>query len=130
MFVDGPNVPATGSMVVKVFERFGELPANGRIDHASNTIVDESFVVRVVARYTVNSALLDVPPPGAGLKTETGTVPMVTKSLDASVVLSELLLMYVVGRSTPAHRMIDSEEKPVPLTVKVTPVDRSLWHLG
>jgi hypothetical protein len=43
MFVDGPNVPAPGSMVVKVFERFRRASCNGRIDHASNTIVDEVF---------------------------------------------------------------------------------------
>jgi hypothetical protein len=89
-----------------------------------------SFVVSVSVRYTVKSTLLDSPPPGPGLKTETGAAPAVARSLAGIAAVKVTLSIKVVARSDPFQRTTDNEEKPDPLTASVNPEDPAALALG
>src|SRR5215470_1152231 len=71
---------------------------------------------------TVKANEADVPPPGAGVKTVTGTVPAVATSAAAIAVVRRVALTKVVGRSAPFQRTTDPLTKPLPSTVSVNAV--------
>ena len=66
---------------------------------------------------TLNGWALDVPPPGAGLKTVTLMVPVEIRSLARICALSEVGLPYVVVLGDPFHRTTEPLTKFVPVTV-------------
>src|SRR5262249_7669462 len=68
---------------------------------------------------TVNVTLLDVPPPGAGLKTVTCAVPATAMSPAGICAVNCVELTKVVGRSAPFQRTTEPLMKFVPVTVKV-----------
>src|SRR5437660_3803009 len=61
----------------------------------------------------------ELPPPGAGLKTVTVTVPPVAMSLAGMEAVSCMLLTKVVARSLPFQRTTEPAMKPLPRTVTV-----------
>jgi hypothetical protein len=67
---------------------------------------------------TVKVAELEVPPPGAGLKTEMFVVPAPARSLARMAAVSWELLTKVVARSAPFQRTTDVERTFEPFTVK------------
>ena len=64
-------------------------------------------------------AALDVPPPGAGLKTVTLADPAVAMSAAGMLAVSRVSLTYVVARALPFQRTTEPPTKFVPLTVRV-----------
>jgi hypothetical protein len=81
-----------------------------------NVGVDSVEIARPV---TVNGAELDVPPPGAGVKTVTGTAPAAERSEAGMVALSCVGLTYVVARGDPFHCTTEHGTKLVPVTFKM-----------
>ena len=77
-------------------------------------IVGNGFVM-------VKVAVLDVPPPGAGLKTVTLAVPAVATSLAGIVAVSTVLETNPVVRSLPFQRTFALLTKFVPVMVRVNP---------
>jgi hypothetical protein len=69
----------------------------------------------------VKVAVLDVPPPGAGLKTVTFAVPAVATSLAGMAASNRVLETKVVGRSLPFQRTTELLTKFVPVMVRVNP---------
>ncbi len=69
----------------------------------------------------VKGSALEVPPPGAGLKTVTCAVPAAAISLAGIAAVNWLLLTNVVLRSEPFQRTTEPEVKLLPLTVRVKP---------
>jgi len=69
----------------------------------------------------VKIAVLDVPPPGAGLKTVTFAVPAVATSLAGIAAVSWVLETKVVVRSLPFQRTTAPLTKFVPVMVSVNP---------
>src|SRR5512136_314442 len=65
------------------------------------------------------AAVLDVPPPGAGLKTVTLADPAVAMSAAGMLAVSRVSLTYVVARSLPFQRTPEPLTTSVPLTVRV-----------
>jgi hypothetical protein len=63
----------------------------------------------------------DVPPPGAGVKTVTGTEPAPVRSDALIVAWSRVELANVVARAAPFQRTTDELTKPLPFTVRVNP---------
>jgi hypothetical protein len=62
---------------------------------------------------------LEMPPPGAGVTTFTGTVLGATTSAAVMVARSSRVLTNVVGRAVPFQRTTEEPTKPRPLTVSV-----------
>jgi hypothetical protein len=62
---------------------------------------------------------LEVPPPGAGLKTETVAVPVAAMSLAETCAMRVILPSSVVGRFFPFHRTAELGTKFVPITANV-----------
>ena len=62
----------------------------------------------------VNETALEVPPPGAGLRTVTLAVPVVTISVAGIKAVSCVPLTNVVVRLEPFHRTIEPFTKSVP----------------
>src|SRR5437667_10955620 len=62
---------------------------------------------------------VDVPPPGAGLKTVTVAKPPAAISADEIAAVSCVLLTYVVGRVVPFQRTREPGTKESPFTVSV-----------
>jgi len=67
----------------------------------------------------VNVSAPDVPPPGEGVDTLTGTEAAVASSLAAMSACSWLALTSLVVRTAPFHRTTEEATKPLPLTVSV-----------
>ena len=67
----------------------------------------------------VNGRSADVPPPGAGVHTDTCAVPVVATSDDGITACSWLPLTNVVARAAPFQRTIDALTNPLPFTVTV-----------
>jgi hypothetical protein len=65
------------------------------------------------------SRVLDSPPPGWGLKTNTVRTPPVAMSLDEIAAVNWVSLMNVVGRFDQFQRTTEVERKFVPVTVNV-----------
>ena len=78
------------------------------------------FLFEGLAKVTANVLLADVPPPGAGVETTTGKVPLAATSLAGMLARSRLgPLTYVVVRADPFQSTTDEGTKPLPLTVSV-----------
>src|SRR5215831_18938042 len=75
----------------------------------------------------VKGSEVDVPPPGAGVKTVTGTVPTVARSVAAIVACSVPVSSVVVGRFAPFQRTTERALNPLPFTVMVTAVPIRAW---
>ena|SRR6266704_1258462 len=73
---------------------------------------------------------LEVPPPGAALKTVTLAEPALATSLAEMGVVSWVLLTKVVGRSDPFQRTAEVEMKFVPLTVRVKAAPPAVAPVG
>ena len=73
---------------------------------------------------------VEVPPPGAGVKTVTAAVPDDTRSLGGIIAVSVELLMYAVVLGAPFHRTVELEMKLLPLTVSVKPGSPAVAVLG
>jgi hypothetical protein len=79
---------------------------------------------------TVKVSALEVPPPGVGVETVTGTVPLVAMSAAVICACSWALDTKVVGRALPFQFTVESEIKFVPLTVSVKPAPPATAELG
>src|SRR5713101_6566305 len=75
---------------------------------------------------------LEVPPPGAGVKTVTCGVPAVTRSVAGMLAVSWVALTNVVVRLPPFHCTTDAGTKPLPVTVRVkagSPAERVVGEM-
>ena len=79
---------------------------------------------------TVNVSGADVPPPGAGVATVTGTAPAFAMSAATMETRSSVLLTKVVGRPTPFHRTTDELTKLLPVTASVKSAPPATALLG
>src|SRR5438105_3177153 len=70
---------------------------------------------------TVKVEVLELPPPGAGLKTVTAAVPGVAISVAEIWAVIWLLFTNIVARSPPFHRTTERTTKFAPFTVSVNP---------
>src|SRR5262245_44202391 len=73
---------------------------------------------------------LEVPPPGAGLKTVTAAIPLVAMSADGIAAVSCVAETNVVGRSAPFQRTTELAMKFVPFTVSVKADPPTMAELG
>src|SRR5205085_1583273 len=73
----------------------------------------------VVSGVIVSVRALEVPPPGAGVKTRTDAVPARAASAAVTVIRSCVALTKVVERLAPLYCTTELEMKPVPVTVRV-----------
>src|SRR6266852_2084397 len=78
----------------------------------------------------VNVEVLELPPPGAGLKTVTLAVPVAAMSLAEIWAVSWLSLEKVVGRSLPFQRTTELAKKFLPFRNKVKACSPSGAQLG
>ena len=78
----------------------------------------------------MNEMALDVPPPGPGLITDTDAVPAAETSDAGTVVVSDVVELNVVLSETPFHCTIDEVTNPLPLTVRVNPLEPACTELG
>jgi hypothetical protein len=67
----------------------------------------------------VKARVAEVPPPGAGVTTLTGTDPAAARSAAVIAARNRLALTNVVVREAPPQRTTDEVAKPLPLTVRV-----------
>jgi hypothetical protein len=72
----------------------------------------------------------DVPPPGAGVKTLTATLPGMARSAVVMAARSRVALTKVVWRSAPFQRTTDVAAKPVPFTVSVKAAPPTVTLVG
>ena len=72
----------------------------------------------------------EVPPPGAGFITVTGTVPALAMSEAVIAAVTFVLLTKVVVRAEPFHCTTEVETKFVPVTVRVNAVPPAVMLLG
>jgi len=68
---------------------------------------------------TLKAMLVELPPPGAGLMTETGKIPALTRSLAEIAAASCVELTNVVGLGAAPNKTLAPLTKFVPLTVSV-----------
>ena len=73
---------------------------------------------------------MEVPPPGAGLKTVTLAVPAVAMSAARIEAVSWVEEPYVVVRFVPFHLTTEPEMKLVPFTVRVKPAPPAVADVG
>src|SRR3954465_4868284 len=78
----------------------------------------------------VNVCPFDVPPPGAGLKTVTGKLPPVSRSLAGIAALSCVELMNVVVRALLLKLTTEPDMKPEPFTVRTKPAPPEVLDAG
>src|SRR5437867_9614335 len=78
----------------------------------------------------MNVCGLEVPPPGAGLRTVTEAVPAVAMSAAVICACSCVLLPNVVARWLPFHCTMDELMKFVPVAVRVNPAPPATTLLG
>ncbi len=76
------------------------------------------------------AAAADVPPPGAGLTTDTEALPTLAISLAAIAAVTCVALTKVVVRSEPFQRTTELETKLVPFTVNVNPEPPAVALVG
>ena len=76
------------------------------------------YSVARMDQLTVKVRGAEVPPPGVGLNTVTGTAPADAMLAFVTAAMSLVVETKVVVRSTPFHRTTDLVLKPVPLTVR------------
>jgi hypothetical protein len=79
---------------------------------------------------TVKFRAAEMPPPGAGVKTVTGTERAAAKSAAVSAIRSWVVLRTVVGRAAPFQRTTEVLPKPLPLTVTVKPEEPAIVLAG
>jgi hypothetical protein len=101
------NVPVTKPVPLTVRVKAGS-PAR---TVAGDIVVIDGFTVRLTA--------LEVPPPGAGLKTVMGKFPEFTISVARIVAVNCVELTNVVTRPIPLKRTTEALTKFVPLTVRI-----------
>src|SRR5204863_9190581 len=97
------------------------LPVTVRVKAAPPTLAleGESDVSVGAGLFTVNVCAADVPPPGAGVTTVTGTVAAVATSAAAIAAVSWVALTKVVVRAAPFQRTLEPLTKLLPFTVSV-----------
>src|SRR5207249_9627258 len=79
---------------------------------------------------TVKTSGTEVPPPGPGVNTVTGAVPVEVRSVEARLAWSSVALMKVVGRSPPFQRTTDEATKLCPPRMSGTPAPPPVALLG
>jgi len=94
-----------------------EWTAYGPAPQAGEALV--ALTVRLGGGSIVNRSADDVPPPGVGVCTVTGAVPLDARSLAPIDARNCVALMKVVDRGAPFHWTTDEAMKPLPLTVSV-----------
>src|SRR5580698_8836914 len=95
------------------------LTVNVKAAPPTTAVVGEMLVTVGSALLMGRSTALDVPPPGAGFTTVTGTVAL--EAISAAVIdaVNWVALRYVVVRLLPFQSTVDPEMKLAPVTVKV-----------
>ncbi len=78
----------------------------------------------------VNDTAFEVPPPGVGFTTVTGTVPWVTISLAGIAAVTRPAFTNVVVRATPFQRTCEVATKLLPFTVSVNAAPRPACSSG
>ena len=78
----------------------------------------------------VNVKPFEVPPPGAGVTTVTGTLPAVTMSLAGIAAVTWPAFTNVVVRAVPFQRTLEVPTKLLPFTVSVKPPPRPAVLVG
>jgi hypothetical protein len=73
---------------------------------------------------------LETPPPGAGVETVTATVAAAATSEAAMLAVRSVLLVKVVVRGAPFHRMTEAGMNPDPFTVSVNAVLPAVTNAG
>ena len=86
----------------------------GAIEDSSGNGLLASGAVALIA----NVSTVELPPPGAGLKTDTWAGPAAAMSPAVMAAVNCVLLTKLVGRSAPFQRTVDALEKLPPLTVR------------
>ena len=79
---------------------------------------------------TTRLIALEMPPPGAGLKTVMGNEPALTTSVAVIWAVSWLPLTKEVVRSLPLNLMTEPLMKPEPLTVRVNATSPAVFVVG
>jgi hypothetical protein len=90
----------------------------------------ESVLIDGAALLTVKVTALELPPPGAGLKTVITGVPATATSVAVICALNWEELINVVLWSLPLKRTSELLRKPVPLTVSVNPLAPAIAVVG
>src|SRR3989454_1016756 len=97
------------------------LPLTVKVNAASPVValVGDTDVSVGAGLLTENVCAADVPPPGVGVSTVTGTLAAVAMSAAAIAAVNWVALTKVVVRAAPFQRTVEPLVKPVPLTVSV-----------
>src|SRR5438093_197201 len=97
------------------------LPLTVMVNAASPVValVGDSDVSAGAGLVTENVWAAEVPPPGAGVSTVTGTLAAVAMSAAAIAAVNWAALTKVVVRAAPFQRTVEALVKPVPSTVSV-----------
>src|SRR5438309_1013735 len=114
-------VSVAGIAAVSCVALTNALPFRVRVKAAPPTLAleGESDVSVGAGLFTVNVCAADVPPPGAGVMTVTGTVAAVATSAAAIAAVSWVALTKVVVRAAPFQRTLEPLTKLLPFTVSV-----------
>ena len=81
---------------------------------------DVALTVRLGGGSRVTVTAADSPPPGAGVATQTGTVPTDARSVIGIVACNRVVLRTVVGFATPFQYATENALKLLPVNVSVT----------
>lgn len=96
----------------------------------TKTVVGLADVAVGAGLLIVNAKFEEVPPPGAGLMTETWAVPPLATSAAVMAACTCVPVTYVVVRADPFHCTTDVERKPVPVRVMDPPLLPATKVLG
>jgi len=97
------------------------LTVNTKAASPANLVVGEMVVTVGTGLLTARSLELEIPPPGNGLKTVIGNVPVATTSAAVIWAVNFVEFTKVVARSLPLIRTTEPLTKAEPLTVSVNP---------
>jgi hypothetical protein len=106
------------------------LTVSGKAAPPATMPVGLSEVIVGAGLLTVKLAAVEVPPPGAGFVTVTGTIPAVAMSPAGMDAVSCVALTNVVVAATPLKLTAAPLTKPEPVTVRVKPVLPAVALLG
>ncbi len=108
------------------------VPVNVRVKAVEPAVVDAGAIVLMAGAglLMANVAGADVPPPGDGFTTATGTVPAEATSAALIAAVSWVELTYVVVWFDPFHCTVLPVTKPVPVNVRVKAVEPAVVELG
>src|SRR6185295_19178669 len=105
---------------IDVGTKFAPVTVNVKLGLPAAAELGNSCVNVGAGLLTVKLTALDVPPPGAGLKTTTGNVPPVATAAAGIRAVNCELETKLVDTSSPLKRTTEEPVKPEPLTTKST----------